>query len=175
MKTHEATKNSINSDVHTQNLCSMQPFLCIISMTISSVITIYRAYNNKDILMILFITYVYIGSFLFDYWSRLYHKLPPSEQSSKRRNVKIGMWVLFSSTMLGFACEFSTFMNFTESLCIFLVVIVGNVLLFYVYFVWKGNKSASACSTHRSCYNNGNAVQEEEYKPLTDSKGVFNV
>ncbi|KAJ1386895.1 hypothetical protein SESBI_40442 [Sesbania bispinosa] len=180
MATHKSTISSsqllplVNFDIQTQKVRSVLPFFGFINMTFSCGITIYRAYNHNDTPMIVFITFVYFGSFLLDYWSRLYHKLPPSQLSSKRRNLKIGMWVLLSTIMLGFACEFSTFLRLTQSICFFGVVIAGNAFLFYVYFIWDGNKSSSACSTHVSRYNDGNA-EHKEYKLITEDKGVDNV
>ena len=159
----------VNSDVHNnkQNKVyfSVLPLFGFINMTITSVITIYRAYNNNDIPMVVFIIFVYLGSFLLDYWSRLFQKLPP--QSPKKRNVQIGIWALMSTIMLGFAWQFSKVMSLIESLCIYGVVIVGNAFLFYVEFIRKCDKSCGAC-------NNGIAAQKE-YKPLTEAKVVDNV
>uniref|UniRef100_A0A0R0GUC7 Uncharacterized protein n=1 Tax=Glycine max TaxID=3847 RepID=A0A0R0GUC7_SOYBN len=115
--------------------------------------------------------HVYFGSFLLDYCFRLYHSLPKSSSSNShniKRNVKIIIWVLISTIMLGFACEFSTFMSFLESSFFFGLVISGNIFLFYVYFIWEGDKSAttSACSNNDTCCYN-----DYDYKPiLTEAK-----
>ncbi|TKY50354.1 hypothetical protein E2542_SST27815 [Spatholobus suberectus] len=149
---------------------SVLPFFGFVNMTISSVVTVYRAHGSHDTPMIAFVAFVYFGSFLLDYCFRLYHALPPSP---RRRNVKIGIWALISGIMFGFACEFSTFMSLVESLSFFGLVLCGNTFLFYVYFIWEGDKSASstACSTPHhddddACCN---------YKPLTEAKIVDGV
>lgn len=156
---------------------SVLPFFCSLNMTISCGTIIYRAYNKNDISMILFIIFVYFGSILLDYWSKLYTKLSlPDQYSSKGRNIKIGTWVLLSSIMLGFACEFSTFMSLIESLCIFGVVILGDAFVFYVYFIWEGCKSccSSGCSTYYSCCIHKNS-QYKEYELLIEVKGLDSV
>lgn len=159
------------SDHAPQKPRSVLPIFGFINMTISSVVTIYRAHNNNDTPTVVFVGFVYFGSFLLDYCFRLYHSLPKSSSSNShniRRNVKIIIWVLISTIMLGFACEFSTFMSFLESSFFFGLVISGNIFLFYVYFIWEGDKSAttSACSNNDTCCYN-----DYDYKPiLTEAK-----
>ncbi|RDX88843.1 hypothetical protein CR513_29501, partial [Mucuna pruriens] len=145
---------------------SVLPLFGFINMTISSVVTIYRAHANHDTPMIVFVAFVYFGSFFLDYCFRLYHALPKSS-SRNRRNVKIIIWLLLSSIMFGFACEFSTFMSFVESLCFFGLVLAGNTFLFYVYFVWEGYKTAPdhTCCVKDNC----------DYKPLIEPKVVDQV
>jgi len=155
---------SSSDDEAPQMLKSVLPFFGFMNMTISSVVTIYRARSHNDTGTIIFVAFVYFGSFFLDYCFRLYHSLPPSSPSS--RNVKIVIWVLISSIMLGFACEFSTFLSFLESSFFFGLVISGNSFLFYVYFIWEGEKrGGSACNNDDSC----------ECKPLTEAKVVDEV
>jgi len=178
MNTQKEAMNTYSSQLLLSNMHhpkkmvqSMLPFLCSLNLTISCGTTIYRAYNKNDIPMIMFVIFVYFGSILLDYWSNLYHKLSlPDQYSSKGRNIKIRTWVLLSSIMLGFACEFSTFMSFNESLCIFGIMILGNSLVFYVYFVWEGCKSSCSkdCSIHYSCCIGKNA----QYNEYESSLGV---
>lgn len=157
---------------------SVLPFFCFINMTMSCGTTIYRAYNHNDTPMIVFITIVYFGSFLLDYWSRLYQKLSPL-QASKRRNLKIGTWVLLSGILLGFAAEFSTFMSLIGSICMFGIVIAINALVFYAYFILECDKCSSVCSTRYSCCNDDSdknvAQHKEGYEPLTGEMGWDNV
>jgi hypothetical protein len=81
---------------------------------------------------------------------------------------------LLSSIMLGFACEFSTFMSFNESLCIFGIMILGNSLVFYVYFIWEGCKSccSKGCSIHYSYCIDKNVQYKDQYEPLLGVKGL---
>ncbi|XP_054800315.1 uncharacterized protein LOC129304618 [Prosopis cineraria] len=69
-----------NSDPEIK-IRSVLPIFGVINMTISCATTIYRAYINGDIPMIVFIVYVFFGTFLVDYWFRLYSTLSPSEHS----------------------------------------------------------------------------------------------
>ncbi|KAK7295323.1 hypothetical protein RJT34_18229 [Clitoria ternatea] len=108
-------------------------------------ITIYCACNNGDIQMVAFVIFVFFGTFLLHYWFRLYHMLPPCDRSWEKLKLKIGIWVLISSIMFGFACEFSAFVSFIESLTFFGVVNCCNTSLFYVYFIWEGDKSGRSC------------------------------
>ncbi|KAK7316369.1 hypothetical protein VNO77_35365 [Canavalia gladiata] len=162
----------VDSNTQNQKVRSVLPFFGCINLTISSGVTIYRAYNNNDTPMVVFITFVYFGSFLLDYLFRLCQNLPPS---SNRRNVKIGIWVLLSVIMLGFACEFSTFMSLNESLCFFGVVIGGNTFLFYAFFIWEVGNNSAIASIHHTCCNNDHKECYDHYKPLKEAKIVHNV
>nr|KYP69275.1 hypothetical protein KK1_008464 [Cajanus cajan] len=154
----------------------MLPFFGVINMTITSGTTIYRAYNNGDIQMIAFVTFVFFGTFLFNYLIRLYNMLPPHDRSYDKLKLKIGIWVLVSSIMFGFACEFSTFLSFFESLAFFGLVISGNTFLFYVYFIWEVDKSGRACSIASGgksekaldSWCKGGNGDENEYTPLLE-------
>ncbi|KAK7340493.1 hypothetical protein VNO77_21198 [Canavalia gladiata] len=157
-----------NSNMNTQKVYSVLPFFGVINMTIASGTTIYRAYKNDDFQMIAFVIFVYFGTFFLDHWFHLYHMLPPSDQSSEKLKLKIGIWVLLSTIMFGFACEFSTFASFFESLTFFGVVISGNTLLFYVYFIWEGDKSGRSFSI-----KSGGKSRDDEFRALTE--GVNNV
>lgn len=144
---------------------SVLSFFCYLNQTLSCGITIYRAYNNNDTTMIVFVTIVYIGSFLLDYWTKLYKKLQQQQSqqsSSKGRNIKIATWVLLSSIMLGFAFEFSTFMSFIQSSCFFVLIIAFNALVFYVYFIWEDPKGSTS-----ACFNDENVGKNKENKTLT--------
>lgn len=153
-----------SSDEAPQRLKSVLHLFGFMNMTISSVVTIYNAHSNNDTATIVFVAFVYLGSFFLDYCFRLYHSLPPSSPSS--HNIKIVIWVLISSIMLGFACKFSTFLSFLESMFFFCLVISGNSFLFYVYFIWESEKSGgSACKNDDRC----------ECKPLTEAKVVDEV
>lgn len=145
---------------------SVLPAFGLINLTISSATTIYRAFNKGDTPMIVFTTLVFLGTFLLDYWFRLYRKLPPSEKSSKHHSLKIGIWVLLSAIMFGFAYEFSTFMSLAASLSFFGVVICGNALLFYVYFIWDGEGKSR--QSRDSCCVSEN-VEEEENKQFLET------
>ncbi|KAK7266309.1 hypothetical protein RIF29_18952 [Crotalaria pallida] len=158
-------------EVVTQMFDSVLPYYAYINLTISSGTTIYRAYNNNDIQMVVFIIFVFFGSFLLDYFFRVHYALPRWEKSAKKRNAKIGIWVLLSTIMLGFAFEFSSLKYLTESLCLFGVVIGGNALLFYVYFIREGNKSGRPCSVEDSCCCNIGDEDENEYKLLIEAEG----
>ncbi|MDV3154299.1 MAG: hypothetical protein Q8759_02255 [Pigeon pea little leaf phytoplasma] len=164
-----------------KRIFSVLPYFGVINMIITSGTTIYRAYQNGDIQMIAFVTFVFFGTFLLDYWIYLYNKLPPNDGYYAKLKLKIGIWVLLSSIMFGFACEISTFMGLFGSLTFFGVVISGNTFLFYVYFIWEGDKSEKTCfimsgekskEVLGSLYNGGNG-DEKEYMPFT--KGVDNV
>jgi hypothetical protein len=182
MNTHKEAIDMNSSQLLPSNIMhpnkkfqSMLPFFCSLNMTISCGTTLYRAYNKNDITMIMFIIFVYFGSILLDYWSKLYKKLSlPDQYSSKGRKIKFATWVLLSSIMLGFACEFSTFMSFNESLCIFGIIILGNSLVFYVYFIWEGCKSccSKGCSVHYSYCIDKNAQYKDQYEPLLGVKGL---
>ncbi|KAG4925779.1 hypothetical protein GLYMA_18G255500v4 [Glycine max] len=172
---------STNLNDNHKKFFSVLPYFGVINMIITSGTTIYRAYNNGDIQMIAFVTFMFFGTFLLDYWIRLYNKMPPHDQSYEKLKLKIRIWVLVSSIMFGFACEFSTFMGFYGSITFFGVVISGNTFLFYVYFIWEGDMSGKTCSitsagkskeTLGSSYNGENG-DENEYMALT--KGVDNV
>ncbi|XP_014510026.1 uncharacterized protein LOC106769073 [Vigna radiata var. radiata] len=151
-------------DEALQKLKSVLPFFGFINMTISSMVTIYSAHRNNDTPTIVFVAFVYFGSFFLDYCFRLYHSLPPSSPSS--HNIKVVIWVLISSIMLGFAFEFSTFMGFLESVFFFGLVISGNSYLFYVYFIWDSEKSGGSAGNSDDCC---------ERKPLTEAKVVDEV
>ncbi|KAI4347629.1 hypothetical protein L6164_008424 [Bauhinia variegata] len=164
-----------NSETGTK-IYSVLPLFGFINITISSSTTIYRASSNGDIPMVVFITFVYFGSLLLEYWFRLYHQLPPHEKSARKQKLKIGIWVLLSSIMFGFACQFSTFMSPFQSLAFFAVVIGGNCLLFYVYFIWNGDDqkscgigSNSSIKGKKRGTSKSGKVEEEENRALNQN------
>ncbi|KAL2330031.1 hypothetical protein Fmac_017612 [Flemingia macrophylla] len=186
--------NNNNNNNNNQRPFSILPFFGVINMTITSVTTIYRAYNNGDFQMIAFVTFVFIGTFLLDSWIRLYN-MPPHDDhhhhhhhhhhhrsSAEKLKLKIGIWVLVSSIMFGFAYEFSTFLSFFESLAFFGVVTSGNIFLFYVYFIWElVDQSGTTCSITSggesqkalASWHNGGKGDGKEYRLLLE--GVDNV
>ncbi|XP_028780479.1 uncharacterized protein LOC114736776 [Neltuma alba] len=141
---------------------SVLPVFGLLNMIISCSTTIYRAYINGDIPMVVFIVFVFFGTFLLEYWFRLYNKLSPTENSSQRHYIKIGIWLLISSIMFGFAYEVSTFMSLAASVSFFLVVLCGNSLLFYVYFIWDGEGKSTPA-------NKAAKAEEQEKKPFLES------
>ncbi|KAL5080190.1 hypothetical protein RYX36_008611 [Vicia faba] len=152
----------------------MSPFLCSLNIAISFGTTLYRAYNQKDIPLIIFVVFVFFSSILLNYWSKLYDKLSgPDRSSSKGRNIKIGTWILLSIIMLGFAYEFSTFMSFYECVCICVFMILGNGFIYYLCFVWEGCKScgSKSFSIHYSWCADKN-VQYKDFGSFIGVKGL---
>ena len=144
--THYVKRGSTNLPLSNSSvdkkIKSVLPFFGFINMTISCGAIIYRACIKGDIPMVTFVTFVYFATFVLDYWVVLYHKFP------KKLHLKVGIWVLESAIMLGFGFAFSKFMSLGASLFFFGIVIVGNTLLFYAYFVWDGDKNRGVCSSN---------------------------
>ncbi|KAL5080189.1 hypothetical protein RYX36_008610 [Vicia faba] len=164
------------SNMHSSNkkFHSILSFFCSLNTAISCGTTLYCAYNQNDIPMIIFVIFVYSSSFLLNHWSNLYHKLSrPDRVSSKGRNIKIGTWILLSIIMLGFACEFSTFMSFYECVCICVFMILGNGFIYYLCFVWEGCKScgSKSFSIHYSWCTDKNA-QYKDFGSFIGVKGL---
>ncbi|KAI4316778.1 hypothetical protein L6164_024723 [Bauhinia variegata] len=128
---------AINSETET-TIYSFLPFFAFINISIISCTAIYRSHNNGDIPMVLFVTFVYFGTMLLDYWLRLCRDQPRVEKSARIHELKIGIWVLLCSVMFGFAYQFSILMKAGESRAISAAVIGVSSLIFYAYFIWKG-------------------------------------
>ena len=153
---------------------SVLPFFGVINMIISCGWTSYKAYNNGDFVMVMFVTFVFFATFSLDYCFRQIRNIPPSEESPRKHRLKVAIWVLLSTIMFGFACEFSTFMSLTESIIFFGIVIVGNTLLFYVYFIWDEKKSSSDCLNDsekkiKDSSFTSEKGNEEEHRPLMET------
>ena len=125
---------------------SILPFFGIINMTISCGASIYRSYENGDISTIVFLIFIYCSTFLLYYLLGLYYKVSPFEKSKKFR-LKVAICVLLGAMMLGFAFNFSSFLGPGASLSFLGIVIIGNVLLFHVCFVWDAERSCDVGSS----------------------------
>ncbi|KAG4976136.1 hypothetical protein AAZX31_13G050800 [Glycine max] len=124
-----------SSDAHAPNprVLPLYDIFSFLSTTISSGIITYLAYTKNDTPMLLFAAFIYVVYFSVDF-------SPPPQQPKARglHAVKLASWALLSSTMLGFACSFSTSLTPPESLCFFWVVLGGSALL---HGAWMGDEN----------------------------------
>ena len=135
------------NSVDAQNkFLSILPFFGIINMTISCGASIYRSYKNGDTSTVVFLIFIYFSTFLLYYLLGSYYKVSPFEKSKKFR-LKVGICVLLGAMMLGFAFKFSSFLGSGASLSFLGIVIIGNILLFHVCFVWDAERSRDVGSS----------------------------
>ncbi|KAC2234033.1 hypothetical protein FH972_027165 [Carpinus fangiana] len=131
---HNTVPPSRNVDSKDNGL-KFFPCFAFLNLTISSVGTIYRAYTHNDIPMIAFIVFVYFAYFWLDHCFTAINKLPPSDNSSKKKRLQFTVWILSTAILFGFACEFATFLNLPATLSISGISLAISFCLFYSYFI----------------------------------------
>lgn len=113
------------------------PHFTYLNLAISSACRIYRAYIDNDKPMIAVILFGYFAYFWLDYCFRVLNKLPQSDNSIKKKFLKLNIWAVSTAVMFGFACEFGTCVFLSATLAVFgvAVAIASSSCLFYFYFI----------------------------------------
>ncbi|PON59473.1 hypothetical protein PanWU01x14_159830 [Parasponia andersonii] len=134
-------------------------YFAYINLTISSSGTIYRAYVNDDIPMVVFILFYIIAFCVSEMCMRALNRLPQNEDSLKKFILKVTNWVLVSAILFGFAYQFGTFVCVTAAVIIFSAVIAASAFLFFVYFIYDDAKKINTSTTSGNSYdNNGEKI-----------------
>ncbi|KAB1227822.1 NADH dehydrogenase [ubiquinone] complex I, assembly factor 7 [Morella rubra] len=111
------------------------PHFTYLNLAISSACRIYGAYINNDKPMIAVMLFGYFAYFWLDYCFRVLNKLPQSDNSIKKKFLKLNIWAVSTAVMFGFACEFGTYVFLAATLAVFGVAIASSSCLFYFYFI----------------------------------------
>ncbi|KAF5479214.1 hypothetical protein F2P56_000058, partial [Juglans regia] len=148
--------NRCNTNGSEEDLRLLIPQLASLNLTISCLGTMYRAYGNNDRPIMAFVIFVYFAYFWSGHCHTKLNKLPPSDNSFKKKFLQFNIWFFASAILFGFACEFGTFLGWAATLFLFGVAIAGSSLLFYVYFICDDKTSPQLSRPGKKVSDDGN-------------------
>ncbi|XXG42469.1 hypothetical protein AAC387_Pa01g2741 [Persea americana] len=138
-----ATPSSHRSDVF-----SFMPLLGILILTVTSVFSVIRA--RHDVPTLAFIISMYVFLMLLFYCLHLHDTLP--ENSHQKERLRVPIWLLATILNVLFAYRVSTMLPLSLDCLVWAMAGSTSVLGFYVFFIYKEDKSKSlgAADTYKT-------------------------
>ncbi|KAL6143415.1 hypothetical protein ACLB2K_054110 [Fragaria x ananassa] len=122
------------------------PSVVFLNLTITTLTTMYRAYQHRDITLLAFLVFVYASYFTLHNCVEVYSRLPKGEKSTKKELLRFTLWFLPTVVFFGFALEFGTFMPVTVVVLMYCLAIASSSLLFYAHYIQDDQKGYNTCA-----------------------------
>ncbi|XAR51776.1 hypothetical protein NMG60_11006508 [Bertholletia excelsa] len=135
-----AASISYASDYETTSLLPAISYFCLASNSVGGIV---RAYTHSDYPMIAFILFIYLSCMVLGWCLSEYQKLPPYKKSLKKTALKFAIWLIFTTTMFGFSCQFAPLFGPAAGFSFYAISGVGSALLFYLYMVFDESQGCA--------------------------------